>query len=146
MLPCKTGTMYAEREADTVRHQLASALGCAYVFGRELPREGVTWSFCAWDMGRARPVVVRALQRPAGTTRRQIRAAMRWRHPHLNPILDMGNTTDLLYYTMPFIEGESLRTRIQRGGPLDPHNVADILRDIRSAVGHAHRHRLAYGV
>jgi Lysozyme inhibitor LprI len=146
MLPCKRDTMDAQWEADTVRHQLASALGCAYVVGRELPQKGIAWAYGAWDMARARPVVLRALRRPAGAMRRQIEAAILWRHPHLTPILDTGTTRDLLYYTMPVIEGESLRTRIACEGPLDPHAVADILRDIRGAVAHAHRHRLAYTV
>jgi Lysozyme inhibitor LprI len=138
--------MDANQDTDTIRRHLTSALGCTYVIGRALPPQGVTWAFGAWDMARGRPVVIRAVRRPAGATRRQIQAAMRWRHPHLNPILATGTTHDLLYYAMPLIEGESLRARLDREGPLDPHAVADIMRDVRGAVGHAHRHRLAYGL
>lgn len=61
--------MDAQREADTVRRQIASALGCAYIVGRQLPLpEYGAWTFGAWDMAAGRPVVINARRRTGGVT------------------------------------------------------------------------------
>ncbi|MFI5239925.1 MAG: protein kinase, partial [Gemmatimonadales bacterium] len=71
--------------------------------------------------------------------RREIVVAARLQHPHIVPLLSAGDADELLYYTMPFVQGESLRARLQRPDEQLPALVAiGVLRDIADALAYAH--------
>src|SRR5439155_19336963 len=71
---------------------------------------------------------------------REIDTAARLNHPHILPLHDSGQAGGFLYYVMPYIEGESLRDRLEREGPLPPEGALRITREVASALGYAADH------
>jgi serine/threonine-protein kinase len=102
---------------------LQSALGPNYQLDRELAGGGMSRVFVAVDRVLGRKVVVKVLppELAAGVNRerfrREIQVAARLQHPHIVPLLSAGEQDELLWYTMPFIEGESLRAALERHKP-----------------------------
>jgi tRNA A-37 threonylcarbamoyl transferase component Bud32 len=135
---------------DGVRQGLASALGSAYVLGRELNGGAMSRVFSAWDIALGRPVVIKVLPPmmagvdAAARFRREIRLAAQLEHPNIVPLLAAGEVNGLLYYTMPYVDGESLRARLDRDGPLDPPTVQRVLTELARALDHAHRHGVVH--
>jgi eukaryotic-like serine/threonine-protein kinase len=127
-----------------LRDQLQASLGDAYRLDRELGGGGMSRVFVAQERALERRVVVKVL--PPELTgslslerfRREIRLAARVHHPHIVPVLLVGQADGLLYYTMPYIEGESLRERLDREGKLPISDVIRIMRDVADALSHAH--------
>jgi serine/threonine-protein kinase len=95
--------------------QLSGALGHSYRLERELGGGGMSRVFLAEEVGLGRQVVIKVLppEMAAGVNqerfRREIQLAARLQHPHVVPLLTAGAVNDVLYYVMPFVEGESLR-------------------------------------
>ena len=124
--------------------RLATALASRYELQRELLGGGMSRVFVANEIALGRAVVVKVLppDLAAGVNaerfRREIQLAAQLQHPHIVPLLSAGLHEDLLYYTMPFIEGESLRHRIEREGPLSVRDVVRILHDVIEALAYAH--------
>jgi serine/threonine protein kinase/tetratricopeptide (TPR) repeat protein len=106
--------------------------------------------FVAQELTLERKVVVKVLQPDLAATvnlerfRREIQLAARLQHPHIVPVLTAGVSDGLPFYTMPFIEGESLRARLARMGELPVREVATILRDVLSALSYAHAHNVVH--
>src|SRR5437899_1156390 len=75
---------------------------------------------------------------------REIELAARLTHPHILPLHDSGQAGGFLYYVMPYIEGESLRDRIEREGPLPLEDALRITRDVTSALSYAHGHDVVH--
>ena len=129
---------------DSFRERLAAALAPAYELDRELMGGGMSRVFVARERALARSVVVKVLppDLAAGVNvdrfRREIQLAAQLQHPHIVPLLSAGEHEELLYYTMPFIEGESLRTRVEREGALPVRDVVRILHDVVEALAYAH--------
>jgi eukaryotic-like serine/threonine-protein kinase len=127
-----------------LRDQLQTSLGDAYRLDRELGGGGMSRVFVAQEGALDRRVVVKVL--PPELTgslsierfRREIQLAARVHHPHIVPVLLVGQADGVLYYTMPYIEGESLRERLDREGTLPIADVIRIMRDVADALGHAH--------
>ena len=71
---------------------------------------------------------------------REIRIVAQLQHPHVLPLHDSGERDGFLYYVMPFVEGESLRTKLDREGQLPIHDAVRILREVVDALSHAHAH------
>ena len=69
---------------------------------------------------------------------REIRTVARLQHPHILPLFDSGGKDDTLFFVMPYVEGESLRARLTREGPLPLHTAAAIVRQIGDALDYAH--------
>jgi Tol biopolymer transport system component len=69
---------------------------------------------------------------------REIQIAARLQHPHIVPLLDSGDLGGTLYLVMPYVEGESLRTRLSRAGRLEIREVVRIMADVADALAHAH--------
>jgi len=106
--------------------------------------------FVAEEVSLGRKVVVKVLPPDLSATvnierfRREIQLAARLQHPHIVPVLAAGISDGLPYYTMPFIEGESLRARLTRSGELPVQEAAKILRDVLSALSYAHVHGVVH--
>src|SRR5215471_2774651 len=125
--------------------RLQQSVGGNLVIERELGGGGMSQLFVAHERALGRAVVVKVLSAElAGALsverfRREVKLLARLQHTHIIPILAMGEAGDVLYYTMPFIEGESLHRRLVREGQLPVGDVVVILRDILSALMYAHR-------
>src|ERR1041385_8032442 len=126
-----------------LRDQLQASLGDAYVIGRELGGGGMSRVFVAEEMSLGRRVVVKVL--PADLSgsvsiarfRREISLAARLQHPHIVPLLTAGEVDGLPFFTMPFVDGESLRARVAHG-ELPVNDTVAILRDVAKALEYAH--------
>ncbi len=129
---------------DELREQLQRSLGPTLTIERELGGGGMSRVFVARDVALARPVVVKLLppDMAAGFSverfRREIQVVSRLQHAHIVPLLNAGETGGVPYYTMPLVEGESLRTRISRVGALPLSDAITMLRDVSSALAYAH--------
>src|SRR4051794_15132263 len=76
--------------------------------------------------------------------RREIQVAASLQHPHIVPVLNAGQAGDFLYYTMPFVEGESLRDRLTHQGELPVKTSVRILTEVTRALSYAHRHGIIH--
>jgi serine/threonine-protein kinase len=129
---------------DVFRQELQERLGDSYLLERELFGGGMSRVFVAREKALDRQVVVKVLppHLAAGMNaerfRREIQVAAQLNHPHIVPLLSAGDQPGFLYYTMPFIEGESLRTILERRGRLSPREVQRILADVADALAYAH--------
>jgi serine/threonine-protein kinase len=127
-----------------LQQQLQRTLGASYTIERELGGGGMSRVFVAEETSLGRKVVVKVLPPDLAATvnverfRREIQLAARLQHPHIVPVLSSGVSDGLPFYTMPFIEGESLRTRLTRVGKLDVGEATKILRDVLAALSYAH--------
>jgi serine/threonine-protein kinase len=130
--------------------QLQSHLSDSYRLERELGGGGMSRVFLATDTSLERPVVIKVLtplatgEVSAARFRREILVSSKLQHPLIVPLLSAGEAGGLLYYTMPFVEGESLRHRLDRDGALLLPDVVAILRDLLSALVYAHGHGIVH--
>ncbi len=130
--------------------RLQSALGAAYRIEQELGGGGMSRVFRAQERELGRQVVVKVLppEMAAGVNaerfRREIRLAASLQHPHIVPLLAAGHADDLVYYTMPLIDGESLRAKLAREGELPIPETVRLLRDVVDALAYAHAHGVVH--
>jgi serine/threonine protein kinase/tetratricopeptide (TPR) repeat protein len=123
---------------------LANALEGRYVIEGEIGSGGTAVVYRARDLRHARLVAIKVLRpelaRSLGTERflREIRIAAGLTHPHILPVHDSGEAADLLYYVMPYVEGEALRSRLIREGALPLDDVLRIAREVADALSYAH--------
>jgi len=123
---------------------LQEALGTNYQLDHELSGGGMSRVFVAVDRVLGRKVVVKVLppELAAGVNRdrfrREIQVAAQLQHPHIVPLLSAGEQGDLIWYTMPFIEGESLRAALERKKQFSAREVTRILHDVVDALSFAH--------
>ena len=130
--------------------RLQSALGDTYRLDSELGGGGMSRVFLATEKALNRNVVIKLLppEMAAGVNidrfEREIQLVASLQHPHVVPLLTAGSHDDLLYYVMPFIEGESLRAKLAREGELPIGETLRILRDVADALAYAHRHDVVH--
>ena len=130
--------------ATDLRDQLQASLNGAYTLERELAGGGMSQVFIAEERALDRRVVVKVLSPnlasgvSAERFKREMQFTARLQHPHIVPILSCGETNGLPYYTMPYIDGESLRVRLMRAGALTIADATNILRDVARALEFAH--------
>ncbi|MGE0552461.1 MAG: protein kinase [Gemmatimonadales bacterium] len=124
--------------------RLRAVLGPGYRVERELGGGGMSLVFLAYDTALERRVVVKL--HPHGARglsgdrfRREIQLAAQLQHPNLVPVLTAGEADGLLYFVMPFVEGESLRTLLEGGRAVEPGRARVILRDVARALAFAHQ-------
>ncbi len=133
-----------------LRDQLQASLGNAYAIERELGGGGMSRVFVATETTLGRRVVVKLLppelahELSVERFRREIALAARLQHPHIVALLAAGDSGGLPYYTMPFIDGESLRARIDRLSALPIADVVRILRDVAGALAYAHEQGIVH--
>jgi eukaryotic-like serine/threonine-protein kinase len=129
-----------------LRAQLQAGLGSGYTLERELGRGGMATVFLARDLKHDRPVALKVLHpelaMSLGPERflREIKLAARLQHPHILTVLDSGETAGRLWFTMPFVEGESLRDRLRRERQLPVEDALRIAREAAQALQYAHAH------
>lgn len=133
-----------------LQDRIQAALGSACRLERELGGGGMSRGFLAEEAALGRKVVVKVLppELSAGLNidrfRREIQLAASLQHPHIVPLLAAGQADGLLYYTMPLVEGESLRARLLRQRELPIGEAIRFLRDVVDALACAHEHGVVH--
>ncbi len=132
-----------------LRDQLTTTLGAAYTLERELGGGGMSRVFLATETRLKRKVVVKVLSPElsqgisAERFEREIELAASLQQANIVPVLSAGESGGLPFYTMPFVDGESLRARIERG-PLSIPESVSILRDVARALAYAHERSVVH--
>ncbi len=133
-----------------VHPQLQAALAGRYTVERELGRGGWATVYLAHDHKHDRQVAVKVLRSDLATSLgpgrflREISIAGRLTHPHILPLYDSGKAGDSLYYVMPFIQGETLRQRLQREHQLPLADTLAIAGQVGDALTFAHGHGVVH--
>jgi eukaryotic-like serine/threonine-protein kinase len=129
------------------RDLLQEGLGEQYVLERELGRGGMATVYLARDAKHQRRVALKVLKADLAASvgserfRREITTAAQLQHPHILGVFDSGETpSGHLWFTMPYVEGESLRDRLRRDGRLPIEDVVRITREVAAALTAAHAH------
>jgi serine/threonine protein kinase len=128
------------------RDQLQANLADRYTIERELGRGGMATVYLARDLRHKRPVALKVLHselaHSLGPERflREIETAARLQHPHILGVHDSGETAGHLWFTMPYVEGESLRERLRRERQLPVDDAIRIATEAARALDYAHRH------
>src|SRR5213594_2735984 len=129
---------------------LRDALADRYAVERELGRGGIATVFLAEDLKHRRPVAIKVLHpdlaAAVGADRflREIEVAARLQHPHILPLYDSGAAAGFLYYVMPYVEGESLRDRLEREKQLSLEDTLRIAGEVAGALAYAHSHGVVH--
>src|SRR2546422_8973644 len=134
----------------TIPARLTAALADRYRIERELGHGGMAPVYLAHDLKHDRQVALKVL-RPElaaviGADRflKEIRAPANLQHPHILGLIDSGEVDGLLYYVMPYVEGESLRDRLTHEKQLPVDDAVRITREVANALDYAHRHHVIH--
>ena len=125
---------------------LQASLADRYRIERQLGRGGMATVFLAHDLRHDRPVALKVLHAELGQVLgperflREIRLCGRLQHPHILTVLDSGETGGRLWYTMPYVEGETLRGRLLRERQLPVEDALRVTREVADALHCAHQH------
>jgi serine/threonine protein kinase len=126
--------------------QLVDALRDRYLIERELGHGGMAVVYLARDLRHDRLVALKVLHpelaQAVGAERflQEIRLAARLQHPHLLSVHDSGEAQGHLWFTMPYVEGQSLRDRLRRERQLPLDDALRITHEAARALDYAHRH------
>jgi eukaryotic-like serine/threonine-protein kinase len=132
-----------------LRARIQAALGSNYVVEREIGGGAMGRVFLARDESLGRVIVVKVLSPDDGADvsverfKREIQVSARLQHANIVPLLTAGEAAGLPYYVMPFVDGESLRARLERG-PLGHGEIVGLLKDIARALQYAHGHGIVH--
>ena len=133
-----------------LRAQLQEGLGGSYSLERELGRGGMATVFLARDLKHDRPVALKVLHPELAASvgperfQREIRLAARLQHPHVLTVLDSGAAAGRLWFTMPYVEGESLRERLRRERQLSADAALRIATEAARGLEYAHQHGVVH--
>jgi serine/threonine protein kinase len=133
-----------------VWNSLADALSVRYVLERELGRGGMATVYLAREVEGGRAVAVKAMRPELGSAlgperfQREMDIAGSLSHPGIVPLIDSGRAGPLLYYVMPFVEGESLHARLERERRLPLDDALRVAHDVAEALGYAHEHGILH--
>jgi Tol biopolymer transport system component len=125
--------------------RLSAALANRYRIERQLGAGGMATVYLAHDIRHDRNVAIKVLHPDLGAALggerflSEIRTTARHQHPHILPLLDSGEADNLLYYVMPVVSGETLRSRLERERQLPLPDVVRIASEVASALDYAHR-------
>jgi len=134
----------------TAAERLAGLLSDRYRIERELGRGGMATVFLAEDTRHHRRVAIKVLHPELsavlGPDRflKEIELTANLQHPHILPLFDSGSADGLLYYVMPFVEGETLRGRLTRERQLPIPDAVRIATEVADALDYAHRHQVVH--
>jgi serine/threonine protein kinase len=135
---------------DRVLAGLRSALEGRYTLERELGRGGMATVYLAQDQKHARLVALKVLHPELAATLgperflREIRLTAQLQHPHIPTVLDFGEAARQLWYTMPYVEGESLTDRLHREKQLPLHDAVRIAYNVLAALAYASSHEIIH--
>ncbi len=130
--------------------RLVAALGGRYRIERELGAGGMATVYLAADLKHDRRVAIKVLKpelaAELGADRflAEIRTTASLQHPHILPLFDSSAAAGFLYYVMPFVEGETLRDRLNRETQLPIDDALRITQDVADALDYAHRHHVIH--
>src|SRR3954453_11139377 len=134
----------------TFEERIQDFLSNAYDIERELGGGGMSRVFVARDRLLGRRVVIKLLSPELtaevnrGRFHREIQVAAQLQHPHIVTLLSAGEDGDLVYYTMPFIDGESLKSALEKHGKLGVADVVRVLYDVVDALAYAHNNGVVH--
>ena len=126
--------------------RLTIALADRYRIERQLGAGGMATVYLARDLKHDRDVALKVLHRQLGAVLgaerflAEIRTTAQLRHPNILPLFDSGETEGLVFYVMPYVEGETLRERITHEGQLGVTEAVGIAGEVADALEHAHKH------
>ena len=129
---------------DHLRQHLQTALSERYRIDRELGAGGMATVYLAHDLRHERDVAIKVLHWELGASLgaerflAEIKTTARLQHPHILPLLDSGDAGGFLYYVMPFVSGETLRSRLVRERQLPVDEAVRLAREVADALSHAH--------
>jgi serine/threonine-protein kinase len=129
---------------------LRDALADRYAIERELGRGGMAVVYLAQDLRHERPVALKVLLPELGASlgperfQREIKLAARLQHPHILSVHDSGEAAGRLWFTMPYVEGESLRDRLRRERQLPVEDAVRIATEAARALEYAHQHGVVH--
>ncbi len=135
---------------DDVLTRLTSALADRYAIERELGAGGMATVYLAEDVKHHRKVALKVLRPELAATLgperfvREIEIAAGLTHPHILPLYDSGEANGFLYYVMPYIEGESLRDRLDREGKLPLEDLIRLTDEVAAALSYAHEQGIVH--
>jgi serine/threonine-protein kinase len=130
--------------APPLTERLAKALEGRYAIEREIAHGGMATVHLARDLRHGRRVAIKVLREEiaaaVGAERflAEIRVTASLQHPHILPLFDSGSADGVLWYAMPFVEGETLRSRLAREGSLPVAEALRLAREVADALDHAH--------
>ena len=130
--------------------RLATALAGRYEIVREIGRGGMATVHLARDLRHDRWVAIKVLREDlaaaVGAERflEEIRVTASLHHPHILPLFDSGSAAGLVWYVMPFVEGETLRSRLARERRLSVDDALQLVREMADALEYAHRHGVVH--
>jgi serine/threonine protein kinase/Tfp pilus assembly protein PilF len=130
--------------------RLRTALTDSYIIDRELGRGGMATVYLAQDRKHDRVVALKVLHSDLAASLgperflREIKLAARLNHPHILPLFDSGQADSFLFYVMPYVEGESLRERLDREKQLPVDEAVHHAKAIASALDYAHRQNIVH--
>ena len=133
------------QQIDALRSRLGAALGDRYRIERELGHGGMAIVFLAEDLKHHRRVALKVLRPELASSigpvrfMQEIAIAAALTHPHILALHDSGEADGLLFYVMPYVEGETLRDRLNRETNLPVEEALRVVRDMADALSHAHR-------
>jgi tRNA A-37 threonylcarbamoyl transferase component Bud32/tetratricopeptide (TPR) repeat protein len=125
--------------------RLPAAIGSRYQIDREIGWGGMATVYLARDTKHQRLVAIKVLRPELAASlgperfQREIQVAAQLHHPHILPVYDSGAAQGLLWFTMPYVQGHTLRQRLEREGRLPIADVIAILNDLGRALAYAHR-------
>jgi len=131
-------------------NRLTSSLRDRYAVEREIGHGGMATVYLARDLKHDRRVAIKVLRPDLGVMLgsdrflQEIRLTANLQHPHIVALYDSGEAAGLLYYVMPYVEGESLRERLNREGKLAPREAVRIATDVAAALDYAHRRDIVH--
>src|SRR5829696_867951 len=145
-----SGTISGHVMQVTPLDRIRNAFSEYYTIDRELGRGGMATVYLAQDAKHERLVALKVLHPDLAATLgpdrflREIKLAARLNHPHILPLHDSGEASGFLYYVMPYVEGESLRERLDREHQLPIEEAVHHGRAIASALDYAHRQGIVH--
>src|SRR6187402_3197268 len=138
------------RSAMTITEQFQRALDGRYAVQRRIGAGGMATVFLAHDLKHDRPVALKVLNPELGAVLgverflAEIRVTANLQHPNLLPLFDSGEADGLLFYVMPFVEGETLRVRLDREKQLPIDEAIRISVAVANALDYAHSHHVIH--
>lgn len=135
---------------DDLQSRLAAALAGRYRVEQEVGRGGMSIVFAAIDLNLDRRVALKVLRPELSATLgpdrflHEIKVAARLKHPYILKLHEAGDAAGLLFYSMPFVEGDSLRQRLARERTLPIGDAVRIAQEVAEALDHAHRQNIIH--